>query len=56
MDFRKAFDSVKHYLLASKLKDLPLNLILLIDILSFLKDRKHEICYNLIILSATGNL
>ena len=25
MDFRKAFDSVNHYLLANKLKDIPLN-------------------------------
>ncbi|CAB3991556.1 Hypothetical predicted protein [Paramuricea clavata] len=46
MDFSKAFDSVKHDLLASKLKAFPLNPYIINWYLSFLKDRKQRICYN----------
>ncbi len=46
MDFSKVFDSVKHDLLASKLKALPLNPYIINWYLSFIKDRKQRICYN----------
>ena len=44
MEFSKAFDSVKHELLANKLKKLPLNLYITNWYLNFLKDRKQRIC------------
>ena len=44
MDFSKAFDSVKHELLASKLKKLPLNPYITNWYLNFLKDRKQRVC------------
>ena len=46
MDFRKAFDTVKHDLLFSKLKLLPLNLHILNWYLSFLNDRRQQVVCN----------
>ena len=46
IDFSKAFDSVKHDLLASKLKEFPLNPYIINWCVSFLKDRNQRICYN----------
>ena len=46
MDFSKAFDSVKHDLLASKLKEFPLNPYIINWYLSFLKDGNQRICCN----------
>ena len=46
MDFSKAFDSVKHELLARKLKSLQLNPYIINLYLSFWKGRKQRICYN----------
>ena len=46
MDFSKAFDSVKHELLANKLKKLPLNPYITNWYLNFLKDRKQRVCCN----------
>ena len=46
MDFSKAFDSVKHKLLANKLKKLPLNPHITNWYLNFLKDRKQRVCCN----------
>ena len=45
-DFSKAFDSVKHELLANKLKKLPLNPYIISWYLNFLKDRKKRVCCN----------
>ena len=45
-DFSKAFDSVKHELLANKLKKLPLNPYITNWYLNFLKDRKQRVCCN----------
>ena len=44
MDFSKAFDSVKHELLANKLKKLPLNPYITNRYLK--KDRKQRVCCN----------
>ena len=44
MDFSKAFDSVKHELLANKLKKLPLNTYITNWYLNGLKDRKQRVC------------
>lgn len=41
MDFSKAFDNVRHFLLSQKLKALNLNPYLINWYLSFLKDRKQ---------------
>ena len=46
MDFTKAFDSVKHELLANTLKKLPLNPYITKWYLNFLKDRKQRVCCN----------
>ena len=46
MDFSKAFDTVKHSLLFSKLKLLPLNPYILNWYLSFLTDRRQRIVCN----------
>ena len=46
MDFSKAFDSVKHELLANKLKKLPLNPHITNWYLNFLKDRKQRVYCN----------
>ena len=46
MDFSKAFDSVKHELLANKLKKLPLNSYITNRHLNVLKDRKQRVCCN----------
>ena len=46
MGFSKAFDSVKHELLANKLKKLPLNPYIISWYLNFLKDRKKRVCCN----------
>ena len=40
MDFRKAFDSVNHQLLATKLKDIPLNSCIVNWCLNFLQDKR----------------
>ena len=49
MDFSKAFDSVRHQLLAIKLKNLPLNPYIINWWLSFLRDRKQRIVHNNVI-------
>ena len=46
MDFSKAFDSLKHELLANKLKKLPLNPYITNWYLNFLKDRKQRVYCN----------
>ena len=46
MGFSKAFDSVKHELLANKLKKLPLNSYITNRHLNVLKDRKQRVCCN----------
>ena len=46
MDFSKAFDSVKHHLLAEKLKNLPLNAYIINLYLDFLKHRQQRVVYN----------
>ena len=46
MDFSKAFDSVKHHLLAEKLKILPLNPYMINLYLDFLKHRQQRVVYN----------
>ena len=46
MDFSKAFDTVKHSLLFSKLKLLPLNPYILNWYLSFLTDRRQRVVCN----------
>ena len=46
MDFSKAFESVKHELLANKLKKLPMNPHITNWYLNFLKDRKQRECCN----------
>ena len=46
MDFSKPFDSVKHELLANKLKKLPLNPDITNWYLNFLKDRKQRVYCN----------
>ena len=43
MDFSKAFDNVKHHLLAEKLKNSPLSLPMINWYLSFLEDRKQRV-------------
>ena len=47
MGFSKAFDSVKHELLANKLKMLPLNPYITNRNLNVLKDRKQRACCNI---------
>ena len=46
MDFSKAFDSVKHELLANRLKKFPLNPYITNWYLNVLKDRKQRLCRN----------
>ena len=46
MEFSKASDSVKHELLANKLKKVPLNPYITNWYLNFLKDREQRVCYN----------
>ena len=46
MGFSKAFDSVKHELLANKLKKLPLNSYITNWHLNVFKDRKQRLCCN----------
>ena len=46
MDFSKAFDMVKHVLLADKLKRLALNLYIQNWYLSFLSDRQQSVVSN----------
>ena len=46
MDFSEAFDMVKHFLLADKLKSLHLNLYIQNWYLSFLSDRQQRAVYN----------
>ena len=46
MDISKAFDSVKHELLANRVKKLPLNPYIANWHLNFLKDRKQRVCCN----------
>jgi hypothetical protein len=46
MDFSKAFDSVKHHLLAEKLNNLPLNAYIINLYLDFLKHRQQRVVYN----------
>ena len=45
-DFSKAFDSVNHELLSYKLKDIPLNPLIINWYLSFLENRQQCIIYN----------
>ena len=49
MDFSKAFDSVNHYLLANKLKNIPLNPYIVNWWLNFLQDRMQRVVYNNVI-------
>ena len=46
MDISKAFDSMKHELLAHRVKKLPLNPYITNWHLNFLKDRKQRVCCN----------
>ena len=46
MDFSKALDSVKHELLANKLKKLPLNPYITNWYLTFLMNRAQRVCFN----------
>ena len=46
MDFSKAFDCVSHELLSSKLRQLPLNLLIVNWYLSFVKKRQQRVVYN----------
>ena len=46
MDFSKAFDNVKHYLLAEKLKSSPLSPPVINWYLRFLEDKKQRVVYN----------
>ena len=46
MDFSKAFDTVRHELLACKLKRLPLNPYIINWYLSFLKNRQQRVVHN----------
>ena len=49
MDFSKAFDPVNHYLLANKLKNIPLNPYIVKWWLNFLQDRMQRVVYNNVI-------
>ena len=49
MDVSKAFDSVNHYLLANKLKEIPLNPYIVNWWLNFLQDRMQRVVYNNVI-------
>ena len=46
MDFSKAFDCVDHELLSSKLRQLPLNPLIVNWYLGFLKKRQQRVVYN----------
>ena len=46
MDFSKAFDCVNHELLSSKLRQLPLNPLIVNWYLSFLEKRQQRVVYN----------
>ena len=46
MDFSKTFDCVNHELLSSKLKQLPLNPLIVNWYLSFLEKRQQRVVYN----------
>lgn len=46
MDFSKAFDSVNHELLSIKLKQVPLNPLIINWYLSFLEKCQHRVIYN----------
>ena len=54
MDFSKAFDTVKHDLLFSKLKLLLLNPYILNWYLSFLNDRRQRVVFNSIVCDWIG--
>ena len=46
MDFSKAFDCVDHELLSSKLRQLPLNPLIVNWYLGFLEKRQQRVVYN----------
>ena len=56
MDFSKAFDNVRHYLLAEKLKNSPLSPHLVNWYLNFLSDRKDRVLYNRIVCEWRDNM